>query len=225
MRKHFFIIVLAYLLLVGVRLAAAGYSDLTLPRIIYKGGNDNARPEGLRSLLSQVARRTSIEVNREPIALKLSDPNLFKYPFIYLGGDEAFEPFADSNLKTLRKYLSYGGFLFIDDNSAKPDSGFDHSVRRMVKRLFPQTPLRNIPRDHSVFRSFCSIQFRVGLLSNHIWKVFPLKDALYLYTLPMIRQEPGHGTSWVIGITMSWPEDIVNDNFRYDLVSILFYML
>ena len=103
MRKHFFIIVLAYFLLVGVRLASAGYSDLTLPRIIYKGGNDNARPEGLRSLLSQVARRTSIEVNREPIALKLSDPNLFKYPFIYLGGDEAFEPFADSNLKTLRK--------------------------------------------------------------------------------------------------------------------------
>ena len=90
MRKYFFIIVLAYLLLVGVHLASAGYSDLTLPRIIYKGGNDNARPEGLRSLLSEVARRTSIEVNREPIALQLSDPNLFKYPFIYLGGDEAF---------------------------------------------------------------------------------------------------------------------------------------
>ena len=54
MRKQFFIIVLTYLLLVEVPFATAGYSDLTLPRIIYKGGNDNARPEGLRSLLSQL---------------------------------------------------------------------------------------------------------------------------------------------------------------------------
>jgi len=154
MRKYFFIIALACFSFVGVPPAAAGYSDLTLPRVIYKGGNDNARPEGLRSLLSQIARRTSIEVNREPIALKLSDPKLFQHPFIYLGGDEAFEPFADGDLKILRKYLSFGGFLFIDDNSAESDSGFDRSVQRMVKRLFPQTPLRNIPRDHSVFRSF-----------------------------------------------------------------------
>ncbi|MBC8284700.1 MAG: DUF4159 domain-containing protein [Nitrospinae bacterium] len=154
MRKQFLIISLVIFLFGPVNLAAAGYSNLTLPRILYKGGNNDARPEALRSLLAQIARRTSIEVNREPIALKLSDPNLFKYPFIYLGGDEAFEPFAESDLKILRKYLSYGGFLFIDDNSAEADSAFDRSVRRMVTRLFPQTPLRNIPRDHSVFRSF-----------------------------------------------------------------------
>ena len=155
MRKHFLIIIFVFFpLFMVMGQAAAGYSSLTLPRILYKGGNDNPRPEALRSLLSQVARRTSIEVNREPIALELSDPKLFKHPFIYLGGDESFEPFPEKDLKTLRKHLSYGGFLFIDDNSAESDSGFDRSVRRMTTRLFPQTPLRNIPRDHSVFRSF-----------------------------------------------------------------------
>ncbi|MEK9627690.1 MAG: DUF4159 domain-containing protein [Nitrospinota bacterium] len=154
MRKNLFIVLLVGTLLIGLSPAWAGYSDLTLPRIIYKGGNDNARPEGLRSLLSQIARRTSVEVNREPIALKLGDPSLFNYPFIYLGGDKAFDPFPEKDLKTLRKYLSYGGFLFIDDNSAESDSEFDRSVRRMVKKLYPQTPMRKIPRDHSVFRSF-----------------------------------------------------------------------
>jgi len=152
MRKYLFILGLAFLFIADI--AKADYSSLTLPRIAYEGGNDNARPEALRSLLAQIARRTSVEVNREPIVLKLSDPNLFKYPFIYLGGDKAFEPFPDSDLKILRKYLSYGGFLFIDDNSAELDSGFDQSVRKLVAKLFPQMPLKDIPRDHSVFRSF-----------------------------------------------------------------------
>jgi hypothetical protein len=152
MRKYIFIFGLAFLLIADI--ATADYSSLTLPRIVYEGGNDNARPEALRSLLAQIARRTSVEVNREPIALKLSDPNLFKFPFIYLGGDKEFVPFPESDLKILRKYLSYGGFLFIDDNSAESDSGFDRSVRKLVAKLFPQMSLKNIPRDHSVLRSF-----------------------------------------------------------------------
>ena len=132
----------------------AGYSNLTLPWIKYQGGNDNPRPEALRSLLAQVTRRTSIEVNREPVALNVSDPDLFRHPFIYMGGDEEFSPFPEKDLKVLRNYLSYGGFLFIDDNSAQADSAFDTSVQKMISALFPQNPLRKIQRDHSVFRSF-----------------------------------------------------------------------
>jgi hypothetical protein len=134
--------------------AVAGYSNLTLPRILYQGGNDNPRPEALRSLLAQVSRRTSIEVNREPVALNLADPELFRHPFIYMGGDEGFDPFSEKDLTILRKYLSYGGFLFIDDSSAKEDSAFDASVRKMISALFPQNPLQKISRDHSIFRSF-----------------------------------------------------------------------
>ncbi len=134
--------------------AGAGYSNFTLPRILYQGGNNNPRPEALRSLLAQVTRRTSIEVNREPVALNISDPDLFQYPFIYMGGDEAFDPFPEKDLKVLRHYLSYGGFLFIDDNSARANSAFDASVRKMITALFPQNPLQKISRDHSIFRSF-----------------------------------------------------------------------
>jgi hypothetical protein len=134
--------------------AIAEYSSLTLPRILYQGGNDKPRPEALRSLLAQVSRRTSIEVNREPVALKLSDPELFRHPFIYMGGDEEFDSFSEKDLAILRNYLSYGGFLFIDDSSAKAGSAFDASVRKMISALFPQNPLRKISRDHSIFRSF-----------------------------------------------------------------------
>ena len=57
-------------------------------------------------------------------------------------------------MKILRNYLSYGGFLFIDDNSARADSAFSASVRKMISALFPQNPLGKISRDHSIFRSF-----------------------------------------------------------------------
>ena len=67
MRKQLFIIILSVFLFGLVNVAGADYSSLTIPRILYKGGNDSPRPEALRSLLAQIARRTSIEVNREPI--------------------------------------------------------------------------------------------------------------------------------------------------------------
>ena len=183
MRKQLFIIILSIFLFGSVNVAGAGYSSLTIPRILYKGGNDDPRPEALRSLLAQIARRTSIEVNREPTSLKLSDPKLFRYPFIYLGGDKAFEPFEESDLKTLRKYLSYGGFLFIDDNSTAVNSEFDRSVRRMVERMFPQMPLRNIPRDHSVFRSFYLLNTVSG---RSIIKSY-MEGICLLYTSPSPR--------------------------------------
>ena len=125
MRKFFFIFGLALFFIVGVESVKAiggSYSNLTLPRIMYQGGNDNPRPEALRSLLAQISRRTSIEVNREPVALKISDPELFRYPFLTMAGDAGFDPFPEKDLKILRNYLSYGGFLFIDDNSARADS-------------------------------------------------------------------------------------------------------
>lgn len=137
-------------------------SRFRLPLIRYQGGNFNPRPEALESLLAQVAKRTSIEVRREPLIIDLTDPNLYQYPMIVLFGDKPFEPFSENRLRVLRNYLEFGGFLFIDDSSAKADSGFDASVRKLISDLFPNTPLEKLPRDHSVFRSFYLINQVAG---------------------------------------------------------------
>ena len=142
--------------------AHADYSNLSVPQVEYKGGRSNPHPTAVDSLLSQVARRTSIEVNREPIRINLSNFNLYKYPFIYMAGNEKFKSFSQKELNRLRNYLNYGGFLLIDDNSAKADSKFDISIREMISALFPQVPLRKISRDHSVFRSFYLINRVAG---------------------------------------------------------------
>lgn len=142
--------------------ALADYSKLTVPIIKYRGGNYKPRPEAVRSLMAQLARRTSIDVNREPVEIAVADPDLYRYPFIYLSGDGAFEPFSQKELRALRHYLGFGGFLLIDDNSSKLHSRFDASVRKLISQLFPKTPLRKIRRDHSVYRSFYLINRAAG---------------------------------------------------------------
>ena len=137
-------------------------SKLVIPQIKYQGGDFKPRDKAVESLLAQVAKRTSVEVKRSALDLELTDPRLFHHPFIYLGGNEGFQAFTDRELDSLRNYLSYGGFLLIDDNSAKQESAFDDSVRKMLSRLFPHTPLGRIPRDHSIFRSFYLISQVMG---------------------------------------------------------------
>lgn len=141
---------------------SADYSELTIPIVKYRGGNYKPRPEAVRSLMAQLARRTSIEVNREPVEIDLTDPDLYRYPIIYLSGDESFEPFSEKELRALRHYLSFGGFLMMDDSTSKIHSDFDTSVRKMISRLFPKIPLQKISRDHSIYRSFYLINRPAG---------------------------------------------------------------
>jgi hypothetical protein len=138
------------------------YSKLVIPQIKYNGGKFKPRIEAIPSLMSQIANRTSIEVIRSPLDIKITDPDLYRSPLIYMAGDEAFDPLTHADLKALRNYLNYGGFLFIDDNSSKKNSGFDKSVRKMLADLFPQTPIQKISQDHSIFRSFYLISEVTG---------------------------------------------------------------
>lgn len=151
------------LMTAAVPAAALGDSaKLSIPQVRYKGGQFKPRPDALESLLAQLAKRTAVEVRRESLDLNLTDPRLFRHPFLYMGGDHAFEPFTPEELKALRDYLNFGGFLLIDDNSAQANSGFDDSVRHMIAELFPHTPMEKIHSDHSIFRAFYLIQDVAG---------------------------------------------------------------
>lgn len=138
------------------------YSKLRIPQIRYAGGNDNPRPEAVESLLAQMAKKTSVEVKREFVGLRVGDPGLFQYPLLYMAGNAFFDPFPAEDIRTLRNHLSYGGFLLIDDSSGIKDSGFDVSARRMISELFPGTPLERISKDHSIFRSFYLLNQAAG---------------------------------------------------------------
>jgi len=57
----------------------------------------------------------------------------------------------------LRRYLSYGGFLLLDDASATRGGGFEQSARQIVSRIVPGAQLGRVPRDHVLYKSFSNL--------------------------------------------------------------------
>ncbi len=120
------------------------------------------RPSARRRLAWEVRKRTSIETRLRPGRVRLDDPSIFETPLLYLAGDRAFAPLGDAEVVGLRRFVDFGGFVLVDDATGGGGSGFDESVRRRVRRAFPEDRLAPRARDHTVFRSFFLLQRPVG---------------------------------------------------------------
>lgn len=90
---------------------------------------------------------TSMKVNPDPIVLRLTDPTLKDYPFIYI-----IEPgnllFSEAEVTALRSYLSSGGFLMVDDFWG--DFEYDNFYQQ-IKRVFPNREPVELDLDHEIF--------------------------------------------------------------------------
>ncbi|MEZ6078997.1 MAG: DUF4159 domain-containing protein [Pirellulaceae bacterium] len=77
-------------------------------------GWDTDAPDSDLNFSLRLQQLTSMKVNPIPVQLRLTDPRLFDYPFLYMievGGialDEA-------EMAAMRKYCMSGGFIMIDD--------------------------------------------------------------------------------------------------------------
>jgi hypothetical protein len=162
-----------------------GDADKLQPGLIAYAGNFNPRPSGLRRLLWEVEKRTSIETASEAVEVRLSDETaLRKHPLLVLAGDSAFAPPSDEEVARLRRHLGAGGLLVIDSAEARPGGGFDQSVRALVRRLFPKNALEKLAGDHVVFKSFYLLREPVGRVAAVPWLEAVVHDgrAVVLYS-------------------------------------------
>jgi hypothetical protein len=120
---------------------------MTIGRLHYDGGGDwYANPSSLPNLLQAIATRTTLRVDAREQVVRLTDPELWELPFLYVTGHGNVRLSAEE-VAILRRYLEQGGFLLGDDNY-----GLDESFRREVARVFPDRPLVEVPVDHPVYR-------------------------------------------------------------------------
>lgn len=152
--------------LLSRRAAAFGEKSRFIPAVARHGGRWDARLSGLRRIAWELQRRTSVEVVPDARGFALSNPELFEYPFLYFGGDGGFPPLIEAEVANLRRYLTYGGFMFADANDGSDGDGFDASFRREMKRILPQGPLAEVPSTHVVFKSFFMLDAAPGRLLN-----------------------------------------------------------
>ncbi len=127
------------------------------------------RPSALRRLGWELEKRTSVEVELEPAAVMPTSDTLHETPFLYLAGERELELPSAAGIESLRRFLTFGGFLLIDSAEGSTDGAFDGSVRKLMAAVFPpvgsQKSLELVPSDHVVYKSFYLLDKPLGRLA------------------------------------------------------------
>ncbi|HWV57368.1 MAG TPA: DUF4159 domain-containing protein, partial [Longimicrobiales bacterium] len=67
--------------------APAQAPEFTIVQLEYDGGGDwYANPSGLPNLLAYIRQKTGIPVADRPVSMKLTDPRIWSYPYLYMTG-------------------------------------------------------------------------------------------------------------------------------------------
>ena len=138
-----------------------GPQPFVFAQVHYRGGDWNPHPLSVTPLMEELMARTSVEAATARREVTLTDRDLFNYPFLYLAGKYEFDPFNPEEIDNLRRFLSYGGFLLIDDALGQPGYGFDKAVRRELQKIFPGNELKRLPSTHAALRSYYLLR-RIG---------------------------------------------------------------
>jgi len=139
-------------------------------------GNWNPRPTALRRLAWELSRRTSIEPASSEAIVRLGQPDLHRYPMLYLAGAGPLPPYSEPERAALRRHLQYGGFLLVDSADGSDGSGFDASVRAELAKVLPASPLAPVPREHVIYKSFYLLDRQGGRVLVKPWLEAQLLD-------------------------------------------------
>ena len=155
----------------GTLQSPAGPHEFYFTRAIYRSGGWRGQPwatdfpKSDRQFMTIVNRLIEIDASDRENAIRLDDPNVRKYPFLYAleVGDIALSP---PEVEGLRNYLLAGGFLVIDDFWG---SWQWSTFERQIRRVLPEHPIIDIPLDHPIFNTVYKIEeiIQVPAINNH----------------------------------------------------------
>lgn len=152
-RKQFILSILSISLFPKV-LKSIGKSSFLEIGVLKYSGNYNFRNSGLKKLLWEVSKRTSIEVSFDIVDIDLKNKKkLFKHPFLFLTGNTKVS-LSKIEIKNLKNYLNFGGLLFIDSASKDPNGAFNKSIKNLIENLYPKNKLKIAPKEHVIYRTF-----------------------------------------------------------------------
>jgi len=137
------------LLSINITMLYSALNQIQLARVQFDGGGDWYNdPEVLPNFAEYLSKNLPIDIAKREKVVKLTDADLYQYPFLYLTG-HGNVVFTELELTNLRVYLLAGGFLYIDD-----DYGLDTSVRSLLQRVFPEKSLIEVPVTHPIFSAY-----------------------------------------------------------------------
>jgi hypothetical protein len=128
------------------------------PRVLLVGNaSDAAHPGAPAHWATELESRTSAPVRHRPLRVRADEASLTDEPFAYWSGDAAVPPLTSEEVSGLRRFLSLGGVILIDDAGASDDgapSPFGRTARTEIARVLPDSAPIAIGADHVIFRTF-----------------------------------------------------------------------
>jgi hypothetical protein len=133
--------------------ASRARQRFTLAQLRHQG-DWNPDPNSTYQWLRHLSQDSSLAVSFDLRHVDPSEPKIADYPFLFLTGFRNPQ-FTDEEKQALKRHISAGGFLFI--NNCSGFSEFDQHVRALLGELFPDQPLAPLADDHPLYKSFYTI--------------------------------------------------------------------
>lgn len=147
-------------LLMAVLSGARAQSTYSIALLKYNGGGDwYANPTSLPNLVRFCNANLGTRMNPDVPTVEVGSSDLFNHPLVHMTG-HGNVVFSPAEAENLRNYLIGGGFLHVSDNY-----GMDPYLRPMLKRVFPELELVELPFAHPVYHQ--KFDFAQGLPKIH----------------------------------------------------------
>lgn len=141
-------------------LSASAQGSYQIAVLKYNGGGDwYANPTSLPNLVKFCNAQLGTAMNPDVPVVEAGSPELFNYPLVHMTG-HGNVVFSAQEADNMRNYLIAGGFLHISDNY-----GMDPYIRPMLKRIFPELDLVELPHGHPIYHQ--KFDFPHGLPKIH----------------------------------------------------------
>jgi hypothetical protein len=111
--------------------------------------------QNLMKIMNEVS---FLNAHEDITTLALDDPELFKYPLIYII-EVSWWTLSGTEAEALRLYLQKGGFLIVDDFKRPGDFGSPgwEPFEQNMRRVLPDVRFFDMDASHPIFHSFFEI--------------------------------------------------------------------
>jgi len=170
------------------------HSSFTFVRIQYSVGRAGALaspwladyPAADVNFSARFQKETGLKSDHDGKVMTLTNSELSRFPFIYIsqGGRVGL---SEAEVSSLRRYLTGGGFLMVDDFWGEKDWEL---LRAEMKRVFPDREPVELSIDHPVFHSY-----------------YDIREKPQVPSLPLFMRSQSKGVDWQ-------PEDTRQVHYR-----------
>ena len=130
--------------------------SLTFVRLKHGGRKwETDFPGAEENFTTRLHQLTSIQVNPVFKVLEIDDEELFRYPFAFMSNMDRIE-FSRAEAENLRKYLTNGGFVMVDDLWG--DSMWE-DIESAMQDVFPEKEPMELDIQHPIFRAVFKLDY------------------------------------------------------------------